>query len=91
MKLDGWAVAQSSIHGTTVTLIRLKKPNYVSMYRIYAKKSLWLDEPPIRIFVRLVMWSILRQSVRLAEVYSIIPMKSFFNFNSVTFDLLVKH
>ena len=51
----GWAVAQSPILGTTVTLERLRKRGYESMLDYYFKVSPQLNEPlytrPVRIVV----------------------------------------
>ena len=44
-RMGGWAVAQSPILITTITLERLKKRNYVSMSSIYAQISPRLNEP----------------------------------------------
>jgi len=41
----GWAVAQSPILGTTITLERLKKRGYVSLLDIYKRISPKLNEP----------------------------------------------
>ncbi len=54
-RMGGWAVAQSPILGTTITLEKLKKRNYVSMSEIYAKISPRLDEPPFTRPVRSVV------------------------------------
>ena len=54
-RMGGWAVAQNSILGTTITLARLKKRTYVSMSDIYSKISPRLNEPlytrPVRTVV----------------------------------------
>ena len=54
-RMGGWAVAQSPILITTITLERLKKRNYVSMSSIYAQISPRLNEPlytrPVRTVV----------------------------------------
>jgi len=54
-RMGGWAVAQSPILGTTITLARLKKRTYVSMSDIYSKISPRLNEPlytrPVRTVV----------------------------------------
>ena len=45
----GWAIAQSPILGTTITLARLRKRGYVSMYDWYEKvttKVPMFNEPP---------------------------------------------
>lgn len=41
----GWAVAQSPILGTTITLQRLRKRGYESLLAYYRKISLYSDEP----------------------------------------------
>ena len=41
----GWAVAQSPILGTTITLERLRKRNYVSLLEIYKQISTQFNEP----------------------------------------------
>jgi RNA-directed DNA polymerase len=41
----GWAVAQSPILGTTITLDRLKKRGYVSMLELYQRIAPHLNEP----------------------------------------------
>jgi len=38
-RMGGWAVAQSPILGTTITLERLRKRGYVSMFSLYQKVS----------------------------------------------------
>ena len=54
-RMGGWAIAQSLILGTTITIDRLKKRGYVSMLDIYTKISPQLNEPlytrPVRIVV----------------------------------------
>ena len=51
----GWAVAQSPILGTTITLERLRKRGYESMLDYYPKVSPQLNEPlytrPVREFI----------------------------------------
>ena len=51
----GWAVAQSPILGTTITLDRLKQRGYISMLEIYKQISPQLNEPlytrPVRTVV----------------------------------------
>jgi RNA-directed DNA polymerase len=51
----GWAVAQSPILGTTITLERLKKRNYISLLEIYKQISPQFNEPlytrPVRTVV----------------------------------------
>ena len=39
-RMGGWAVAQSSILGTTITLSRLRKRGYKSMLEYYLKMQL---------------------------------------------------
>ncbi len=39
-RMGGWAVAQSPILGSTITLERLKKRGYTSMYSLYQKISI---------------------------------------------------
>lgn len=51
----GWAVAQSPILNTTITLERLKKRGYVSMSKIYNEISPRLNEPPFTRPVRSVV------------------------------------
>ena len=43
--MGGWAVAQSPILGTTITLNRLIKRGYISLLDIYKKISPQLNEP----------------------------------------------
>ena len=54
-RMGGWAVAQSPILGTTVTLARLMKRGYISMFDIYKRISPQLNEPlytrPVRTVV----------------------------------------
>jgi len=38
-RMGGWVVAQSPIIGTTITLERLRKRGYVSMFSLYQKVS----------------------------------------------------
>ncbi len=53
--MGGWAVAQSPILGTTITVDRLKKRGYVSLLEIYKRISPQLNEPlytrPVRTVV----------------------------------------
>lgn len=42
----GWAIAQSPILGTTITLERLRKRSYEAMLDYYSKVSPQLNEPP---------------------------------------------
>jgi len=44
-RMGGWAIAQSRILGTTITLSRLRKRGYISMADYCSKVKLWLDEP----------------------------------------------
>jgi hypothetical protein len=44
-RMGGWAVAQSPILGTTITLIRLAKRGYKSMLESYLKVSPQFNEP----------------------------------------------
>lgn len=54
-RMGGWAVAQSPILGTTITLERLKKRGYISLLDIYKWISPQLNEPlytrPVRTVV----------------------------------------
>ena len=54
-RMGGWAVAQSPILGTTITVDRLKKRGYVSLLEIYKRISQQLNEPlytrPVRTVV----------------------------------------
>ncbi len=54
-RMGGWAVAQSPILGTTITLDRLRKRGYVAMLTVYEKIAPHLNEPlytrPVRIVV----------------------------------------
>lgn len=54
-RMGGWAIAQSPILGTTITLDRLKKRGYVSLLDIYKQISPQLNEPlytrPVRTVV----------------------------------------
>jgi RNA-directed DNA polymerase len=54
-RMGGWAVAQSPILNTTITLERLKKRGYVSMSKIYSEISPRLNEPPYTRPVRTVV------------------------------------
>jgi RNA-directed DNA polymerase len=51
----GWAVAQSPILGTTITLERLRKRNYVSLLEIYKQISPQFNEPLYTRTVRTVV------------------------------------
>jgi pyridoxine/pyridoxamine 5'-phosphate oxidase len=44
-RMGGWAVAQSPILGTTITLKRLRKRGYRTLVKHYAKVSPLLNEP----------------------------------------------
>ena len=44
-RMGGWAVAQSPILGTTITLKRLKKRVYISLLDMYLKVSPMFNEP----------------------------------------------
>ena len=44
-RMGGWAIAQSPILGTTITLDRLKQRGYISLLNIYKKISPQLNEP----------------------------------------------
>ena len=46
-RMGGWAIAQSPILGTTITVDRLKKRGYVSLLELYLKSSPQLNEPLI--------------------------------------------
>ena len=54
-RMGGWAVAQSPILGTTLTVDRLKQRGYVSLLEIYKRTSPQLNEPlytrPVRTVV----------------------------------------
>ena len=54
-RMGGWAVAQSPILGTTITVDRLKQRGYVSLLEIYKRTSPQLNEPlytrPVRTVV----------------------------------------
>ena len=54
-RMGGWAIAQSPILGTTITLDRLRKRRYVSLLDIYKQISPQLNEPlytrPVRTVV----------------------------------------
>jgi len=54
-RMGGWAVAQSPILGTTITLERLKKRGYISLLDIYKWISPQLNEPPYTRPVRTVV------------------------------------
>jgi len=44
-RMGGWAIAQSPILGTTITLERLGKKGYISLLEIYTKIAPQLNEP----------------------------------------------
>jgi hypothetical protein len=44
--MGGWAIAQSPILGTTITIQRLKKRLYESMLNVYFRINPSLYEPP---------------------------------------------
>ncbi len=44
-RMGGWAIAQSPILGTTITLERLNKRGYISLLEMYQKVSPQLNEP----------------------------------------------
>ena len=54
-RMGGWAIAQSPILGTTITLDRLKKRGYLSLAEVYIRISPQLNEPlytrPVRTVV----------------------------------------
>ena len=54
-RMGGWAIAQSPILGTTITIERLKERGYVPMLEIYKLISPQLNEPlltrPVRVVV----------------------------------------
>ena len=52
----GWAIAQSPILGTTITLQRLKKRGYVSLTELHLQLNPSLCEPPSTWPVRSVVW-----------------------------------
>lgn len=54
-RMGGWAIAQSPILGTTITLERLKKRGYVSLLDIYKQISPQLNEPLYTRTVRTVV------------------------------------
>jgi len=54
-RMGGWAVAQSPILRTTITLNRLKKRGYISMLEIYKRVSPQLNEPLYTRTVRAVV------------------------------------
>ena len=45
-RMGGWAIAQSPILGTTITILRLKKRFYESLLDVYLKLNPSLYEPP---------------------------------------------
>lgn len=54
-RMGGWAVAQSPILGTTITLLRLAKRGYISILDYYLKVSPQFNEPLITWPVRSVV------------------------------------
>ena len=54
-RMGGWAIAQSPILGTTITLERLKKRGYISLLEIYIKIAPQLNEPLYTRTVRTVV------------------------------------
>ena len=54
-RMGGWAVAQSPILLTTITLKRLNKRGYQSMLEYYLKVSPSVNEPPYTRPVRTVV------------------------------------
>ena len=54
-RMGSWAIAQSPILGTTITLDRLKKRGYISLFEIYKQIAPQLNEPlytrPVRTVV----------------------------------------
>jgi len=54
-RMGGWAIAQSPILGTTITLERLKRRGYVPMLDIYKSISPQLNEPLLTRPVRAVV------------------------------------
>ena len=52
----GWAVAQSPILGTTITLKRLRQRGYLSLTELYIQLNPSLCEPPSTRPVRSVVW-----------------------------------
>ena len=45
-RMGGWAVAQSPILGTTITVDSMRKKGYIPMLELYSKTSPRLNEPP---------------------------------------------
>ena len=54
-RMGGWAIAQSPILGTTITIDRLKNRGYVPMLDIYSTISPQLNEPLYTRSVRIVV------------------------------------
>lgn len=54
-RMGGWAIAQSPILGTTITLERLRKRGYEAMLSYYEKVTPHLNEPPYTRPVRTVV------------------------------------
>ncbi len=67
-RMGGWAIAQSPILGTTITVDRLKKRGYVSLLEIYRKISPQLNEPLLTRPVRGVRGAL--AVIRPSAVYS---------------------
>ena len=51
----GWAIAQTPILSTTITLQRMKKRGYQSLTYVYIELNPWLCEPPYTRVVRTVV------------------------------------
>lgn len=54
-RMGGWAIAQSPILGTTITIQRLKKRLYESLLDVYCRINPSLYEPPYTRPVRTVV------------------------------------
>ena len=54
-RMGGWAVAQSPMLGTTITIARMKKKGYVSLIDYYNKSKRIIIEPPYTRPVRTVV------------------------------------
>jgi len=53
-RMGGWAVAQSPILGTTITIKRLKMKGYISLSEYYKRLSIIIEPPytrPVRTVV----------------------------------------
>jgi hypothetical protein len=77
----GWAIAQSPILGTTITMDRPKKSGYVPMLEIYKSISPQLYEPLITKPLRALVWEVYwrsfyrKPSTRLQHaIYSFLTM-----------------